>query len=84
MNFHPFADERAATQIGALTIENQGDRMSLYGSLDITRDKAGLAQAKELLRVLEGTVATLGADSALPDKLAPTEVTMVVNPFSAG
>ena len=39
----PFADDSAASAIGGLTVENGRDRVALYGSLDLTRDRAGLA-----------------------------------------
>ena len=39
----PFADDAASTSIGSLTVENGTDRIALSGSLDLTRDKAGLA-----------------------------------------
>ncbi len=42
----PFADDAASLSIGKLTIENGTDELSLYGSLDITRDQHGLAQAR--------------------------------------
>ena len=40
--FTPFADDAASMAIDKLTIENGQQQISLYGSLDITRDKAGL------------------------------------------
>jgi hypothetical protein len=39
--FAPFADEAASITIDKLTIENGTDRITLYGSLDLTRDKVG-------------------------------------------
>lgn len=39
----PFADDAASIGIGDLTIENGTEEVSLQGSLDITRDKKGLA-----------------------------------------
>lgn len=39
----PFADDAASIPIGELTVENGTDRIALYGSLDLTRDKQGLA-----------------------------------------
>ena len=44
----PFADDAASVSIGKLTVENGTDRVSLYGLLDLTRDKHGLAQALAL------------------------------------
>jgi hypothetical protein len=42
MSFRPFADEAVALRIGGLTGENRLDRVSLWGNLDLTRDRAGL------------------------------------------
>ncbi len=41
----PFADDAVSIGIGELTVENGTDQVSLHGSLDITRDKQGLAHA---------------------------------------
>ncbi len=45
----PFAEDSGATSIDGLVIENGRDKVTLYGNLDITRDKAGLALARELV-----------------------------------
>ena len=45
-----------------LNIENRTDRVSLYGSVDITRDRAGLEQALRLKGVVDGMVAVLNAE----------------------
>ena len=44
----PLADDAASISIGELTVENGTDRIALYGSLDLTRDKPGLAQGRAL------------------------------------
>ena len=44
----PFADDAASVSIGSLTVKNGTDRVAIYGSLDITRDKPGLAHALTL------------------------------------
>ena len=78
----PFADDSASGAIGGLTIENGRDRIALYGSLDITRDRAGLALARELARFLDMTIATLAADASLPEQApAPAPSSLVRNPF---
>ena len=41
-----FANEAHAISIGGLSIENRTDCISIYGSIDITRDQAGLAHAE--------------------------------------
>ena len=77
----PFADDAASLSIGKLTIENGTDQLALYGSLDITRDRRGLAQARALQAVLDQAVQTLEAQKDLPAELAPAVVKTVKNPF---
>ena len=57
-----------------LNIENRLDRVSLYGSVDITHDQAGLAQALKLKVVLDGMVSVLSEEQrqgVLPEKVVP-------------
>lgn len=57
-----------------LNIENRLDRVSLYGSVDITRDQEGLAQALRLKGVVDGMVSTLAEEQTqgvLPAKTVP-------------
>jgi hypothetical protein len=78
----PFADDSAAIEIGDLKLENGRDRIACYGSLDLTRDKAGLDLAKRLQAVLAATVQVLEADAALPDTIPPPKRRGTVkNPF---
>jgi hypothetical protein len=83
MGFQPFADEAAALRIGGLTAENRRDRVSLWGNLDLTRDRAGLRRARELRALLDAVVAALeGEGEDLPERVAPPEPpTTVKNPF---
>ena len=82
MRLKPFENDSDSGAIGELTVENGHDRVALYGTLDITRDKAGLALARELARFLEAAIAVLAADSGLPDKLPPPKAPPKVrNPF---
>ena len=79
----PFADDSQSASIGSLTVENGRDSIALYGNLDITRDKAGLATARQLAAYLEKIVGALQADAALPDRLPPPPAAKTVpNPFS--
>ena len=55
----PFENEAESLQIEELTIENRLDRISIYGNLEITRDKAGLNRARQLQRILADTVRAL-------------------------
>ena len=59
-----------------LNIENRLDRVSLYGSVDITHDQEGLEQALRLKGVVDGMVSALNAEQlngALPVKVTPPE-----------
>ena len=78
----PFADDAASVAIGKLTVENGTDRVALYGSLDLTRDKHGLAQALVLKALVDQVVQHLQAAGDLPDAVpgaAPAK--SVPNPF---
>ena len=78
----PFANDSAAIEIGDLKLENGRDRIACYGSLDLTRDKAGLALARRLHAVLTAVVQALEGDAALPDAVPPPKKTGTVkNPF---
>lgn len=84
--FEPFADDAAVRTLGALTFENGSARIALHGTCDITRDRAGLALARELRRTAEAIVAALEAQD-LPERIAdpeePGEPTEPVrNPFA--
>ncbi len=83
MDLTPFADEAAALQIGGLKVENRLDRVSLYSSLDLTMDKAGLRRARELHAVLGAVVAALERKGdALPEAVQTAQgEDTVKNPF---
>ncbi|MGI4746196.1 MAG: hypothetical protein ACRYFY_09155 [Janthinobacterium lividum] len=79
---NPFADDTASISIGKLTIENGTDQVTLYGSLDITRDQGGLAQARQIKALLDRIVDVLEA-KPLPAEIAPAPGPKIVkNPFS--
>jgi len=78
----PFADDAASVSIGSLTVENGTDRVAIYGSLDLTRDKQGLAHALALKAVLDAAVQLLQAEKNLPDAVRPPSAPKKVpNPF---
>lgn len=83
MPFHPYADEAATMRIGGLTAENRLDRVSLHGSLDLTRDRAGLERARRLKALLDATLAALEAEAdRLPEAVETGRTTDTVrNPF---
>ena len=81
--FSPYADNAASLSLGGLTVENDTERVALYGQLDLTRDKAGLKLARQLKAVLDAVVRHLEAVHDLPDQVPPPEPTKTVkNPFS--
>ncbi len=78
----PFQNESETLQIGEMTIENRIDQLELYGSLAITRDKAGLQQALRLKALLDATVMHLQNEKDLPEQVLFQGVDTVENPFS--
>lgn len=79
-DFEPFQNESDCVQIGELTIENRVDRVSIFGSIDITLDKVGLAVARELKGIIDSTLAEMEKID-LPDKIAIAPVEIIDNPF---
>lgn len=81
--FQPFSDDSSSLSIGELTVENGTDKVALYGSLDVTRDKNGLKQAKALKSAVDAIVRALEQNKELPDESGPTEdPQQVKNPFA--
>ena len=78
---NPFQDESESLQIGGLTIENRVDRVSIYGSIDLTLDKVGLVNARQLKEVLDLTLAEL-EKAELPDKISLAPADTVDNLFA--
>ena len=84
--FAPFADEREVRTLDGLSVENRVDRVRLHGGLALTRDRAGLAQARALRALVDGVVQALEAlerRGDLPEAVAERPVTQVANPFQA-
>ena len=80
-DFKPYANESEVIRIGALEVENRTDRVSLTGDVVLTRDKAGLALARELLALMDQVVQTLEAEKKLPDAVEILAAKVVKNPF---
>lgn len=81
--FIPFTDDAASMSIGSLTVENGTDRVAIYGSLDLTRDKQGLAHALALQALIDEAVKHRQAEKDLPDAVQPPSAAKkVTNPFS--
>ena len=64
--FKPYANEADVLRIGDMEIENRVDRVTLTGDVVFTRDKAGLALAKDLLTLMRNVVKVLEDDKQLP------------------
>jgi hypothetical protein len=80
VKFLPFANEADVVEVGNLTVENRLDRITIAGDVDLTLDKAGLAQARVLQQLLGAVVARMEA-AQLPDALPAPGVKLVANPF---
>lgn len=76
----PYANEADSLILGELTVENRLDRLELYGSLQITRDKEGLALARELKSLVDAALEVLESED-LPDHIPRDPTDEVDNPF---
>ena len=79
-SFVPYANASDVLNIGRLAIENRVDRVTLSGDVDLTADRAGLADARALHRLLGDVVAALEARE-LPERLPAPANQTVANPF---
>ena len=80
-DFKPYANESDALTLGNLAIENRVDRVTLQGDVELTRDRKGLALAKELKAVIDAIVKALEADKGLPQAVETIKPVSVRNPF---
>lgn len=80
MTFKAFADGASSSSIGDLTIEDKGDAVAIYGSVDITRDKAGLERLRRLKAIVDGAMAVLESED-LPDEVERVGAVEGRNPF---
>lgn len=81
--FNPFADDSHVIGADGLTIENGLERISVHGSIEITKDKGGLAHAQRLAEAF-GAIAKVLEKEDLPNQIdgrAPEEGAEVKNPF---
>lgn len=76
----PFANKSDAISIGGLSIENRTDRISIYGSIDITRDQTGQAHAEQLQALFDAIVIVMKAEQ-LPAAISIKLAEDVDNPF---
>ncbi len=77
----PFQNEEEVVTISELTIENRLDRVSIYGSIDITRDKQGLEYVLDLKRQIDA-IAEYLKNEELPDRVEVVEARKVENPLN--
>lgn len=77
----PYANEEESLAIDELTIENREDRISLYGSAQLTKDRQGLERARQLKAVLDAVVRALESDADLPEHISIRPAEQVKNPF---
>lgn len=80
MSFYAFKDSSASLDIGGLTLENNEERVSIYGSLNIGCDQQGLRQARQLQAILNDMVNYL-AQQDLPEHIETFVPKAVKNPF---
>ncbi len=80
--FPPYGNESDLVRIGGLEIENRLDRLVLTGDLVLSRDRAGLALARELHALLGRAIATLESDPGLPERIEVLPARVVPNPFA--
>ncbi|WP_186214625.1 hypothetical protein [Burkholderia gladioli] len=76
----PFENESEVVKVGGLTVENRTDRVSIYGSVDLTRDQAGLLAARVLKANVDAIVASMEREN-LPDRIQLAPGKTVDNPF---
>lgn len=75
----PFADNAKVASIGDLEIENGIDAISLHGSMEITKDRAGLERAKALQKHIDAIVDMLESTRDLPAEVAPAKATTKID-----
>lgn len=76
----PFASEAESLQVNDMTVEIRTDRVSVSGSLIVTRDKAGVAHAREMKAILDAVVAALESEKGLPDQVEAKPADTVSDP----
>lgn len=80
-SFMAYENESEVFQIDNLSIENRLDRISIHGSLDITKDTRGLEYALMLKRLIDASIDALKRDKSLPEHIEIQPSDNVQNPF---
>lgn len=76
-----YENETDSFNIGCMTVENRLDRISIYGSLDITKDKEGLDNALRMKRIIDASIDALKREKNLPARIEVIGTDTVENPF---
>lgn len=71
----------ASTTIEGLTVETDSTVLTIYGSLDIRKDKEGLQAISRLKKIVMEAEASLLKERDLPDKVDLPEGSSIKNPF---
>ncbi|WP_174493907.1 hypothetical protein [Acinetobacter sp. Marseille-Q1623] len=79
--FKAFENGTESHSIHDLTLENQEDRINIYGNLQISKDQEGLQAAKILQAYLNDIVKALEQETDLPAKISTEIEGEVENPF---
>lgn len=80
-SFMAYENETESFQIDEMTVENRLDRISIYGSLELTKDRHGLESALKLKRIIDASIDALKRDKNLPDHIDIQPSENVQNPF---
>jgi hypothetical protein len=75
-----FENESETVNIDELVIENRLDRVSIYGSIDITKDKIGLEKIRAIKQQID-RIANKLENENLPDEIEILAAKTVANPF---
>jgi hypothetical protein len=84
VNLKPFTNESTCLQINGLTVENRLDKVSMYGSIEFTRDQTGLDLVRKLKGIIEVVAAQLAAEDQagrLPGAIQIEKTVEVDNPL---
>lgn len=79
--FMAYENETDSFLIDNLTVENRYDCISLYGSLDITKDEQGLEYALTLKRIIDASIDALKREKVLPAHIQTKPAGNIENPF---
>lgn len=79
--FMAYENEIDSLQIDTLSVENRLDRISLYGSLELTKDRQGLEYALKLKRIIDASIDALKREKNLPNQVEIKVAESVENPF---